>query len=96
MRSLAAYRLAALKRRLRSLFTHDNAPYHAGPSETKIVVHCNLDILLRPQIAFGGLDRRMAEQEFDLLQIAAILPAELCAGSAEVMSTEVLDADLLG
>jgi hypothetical protein len=37
----------------------------------------------------------VAEQEFDLLQISAVLPAELGAGAAEVVGTEVLDPDLL-
>jgi hypothetical protein len=36
----------------------------------------------------------MAEQELDLLQIPAILPAQLGAGAAEVVGTEVLDPDL--
>jgi hypothetical protein len=35
------------------------------------------------------------KQEFDLLQIAAILPAKFRASPAEVMSAEVLDPDLL-
>jgi hypothetical protein len=37
----------------------------------------------------------VAEQEFDLLQIAAVLAAELGAGAAEVVGAEVLDPDLL-
>jgi len=37
----------------------------------------------------------MPQQEFDLLQIPAILPAELGAGTAEVVGAEVLDPDLL-
>jgi hypothetical protein len=37
----------------------------------------------------------VAEQEFDLLQIPAILPAEFGAGAAQVMGAEVLDPDLL-
>jgi hypothetical protein len=36
------------------------------------------------------------QQELDLLQIPAILPAELGAGPSQVMSAEVLDPDLLG
>jgi len=31
----------------------------------------------------------------NLLQIAAILPAQLCTGTAEVMGIEVFDPDLL-
>ena len=36
----------------------------------------------------------MSEQELDLLEIAAGLPAEFGAGAAEVMGAEVRDADL--
>jgi hypothetical protein len=44
----------------------------------------------------GRLVHRVPEQELDLLEIAAVLPAELGAGAAEVVYAEVLDADLLG
>jgi hypothetical protein len=37
----------------------------------------------------------VAEQELDLLQIAAAFAAEFGTGSAQVVSTEVLDSDLL-
>jgi hypothetical protein len=37
----------------------------------------------------------VTEQKFDLLEIAAALAAELGTGSAQVVSTEVLDSDLL-
>jgi hypothetical protein len=37
----------------------------------------------------------VAEQEFNLLKITAVLPAELRASPAEVMGAEVLDPDLL-
>jgi hypothetical protein len=37
----------------------------------------------------------MAEQEFDLLQIPAILPAEFGAGASEIVGAEVFDSDLL-
>src|SRR5437016_5126867 len=64
-------------------------------SKSEIVVHGDLDLLLRPQIPLGGLDRGVPEQELDLLQIAAAFAAELGTGSAQVVSTEVLDSDLL-
>jgi hypothetical protein len=38
----------------------------------------------------------MAEEEFDLLQIPAILPAELGAGAAQVVCSEPLDTYLMG
>jgi transposase len=51
-------------------------------SKSEIVVHSDLDLLVRPQIPFGGLDRGVAEQELDLLQIAAAFAAELMGWSA--------------
>ncbi len=63
--------------------------------QSQVIVDRDLDILLGPQIAFGGLDRRVPQQEFDLLQIPAVLPAQLGAGATEVVGAEVLDPDLL-
>src|SRR6266702_741282 len=66
-------------------------PFHILPpgcaliSQPQIIVDCDLDVLLRPQIPLGGLDGGVAEQELDLLQIPAVLPAQLGAGTAEVM-----------
>jgi hypothetical protein len=37
----------------------------------------------------------VAEQELDLLQIPAVLPAQLGAGATQVVGAEVLDPDLL-
>ena len=37
----------------------------------------------------------MAEEKLDLLEIPAVLAAELGAGTAQVVGAEVLDADLL-
>jgi hypothetical protein len=51
--------------------------------------------MLGTEIAFGRLYRGVAEQEFDLLQIPAVLPAELGASTAEVVSAEVFNADLV-
>ena len=64
-------------------------------SQSQIVIHGNGDLLLGTEIAFSRLDRGVAEQEFDLLQIPAVLPAELGAGAAEVVGAEVFDSDLL-
>jgi hypothetical protein len=64
-------------------------------SKAQIVVHGNDDLLVGAQIALGGLNRRVTEQELDLLQIATALPAQLGAGTTQVMGTEVLDPDLL-
>jgi hypothetical protein len=63
--------------------------------ESKVVVHRDLDILLGAQIALRGLDGRVPQQELDLLQVAAVLPTQFRACTAEVVGAEVLDADLL-
>jgi hypothetical protein len=63
--------------------------------QPQIIIHRNGDLLIGAEITFGGLDRRVPQQEFDLLQIPAILPAELGAGAAQVVGAEVLDPDLL-
>jgi hypothetical protein len=63
--------------------------------QSEVVVYGDLNVLLRPQIPFGRLDGGMAEQEFDLLQIPAVLPAEFGAGAAQVVGAEALDPDLL-
>ena len=49
-------------------------------SKPQIIIHRHGDLLLRPEIALGRLDRRMPQKELDLLEIAAVLPAEFGAG----------------
>ena len=51
--------------------------------------------LHRAKITLGRLDRGVAKQELDLLDIPVILAAELGAGTPEVMRPEPLDPDLL-
>ena len=65
-------------------------------SKPQIVVHRDFDLLLRAQVAFGGLDGGVAEQELDLFDIAAILAAEFGAGAAQVVRPKALDPDLPG
>ena len=74
---------------------HTNRIAHPQSLQSQVVVHRDLDILLRPEIAFGRLDRGMAEEEFDLLEIPAAFPAEFGAGATEVVGAEVLEPDLL-
>jgi hypothetical protein len=52
----------------------------SSPLKSEVVVHGHSDLLVGAQIPFGGLDGGVAEQELDLLQIAAILPTQLCTG----------------
>ena len=64
-------------------------------SKSEVVVDCDRDLLLGPEITLRGLNRGVPEQKLDLLEIAAALAAELGTGSAQVMRAEVLDSDLL-
>lgn len=43
------------------------------------------EILFGTEIAFGGLNRGMAEQELDLFQVAAGFATEFGAGAAQVI-----------
>ena len=81
--------------RIDSLLTRRRDAFADGISKPQIVIHRDIDILFRAQIAFGGLDGGVTEQELDLLEIPAVLPAEFGAGAAEVVGAEVLDPDLL-
>jgi hypothetical protein len=72
-----------------------NRGAHPESLQSQVIVDRDLDILFGAQIAFGGLDRGVPQQELDLLQIAAILPAELGAGAAQIVGAEALDPDLL-
>ena len=63
-------------------------------SKAQVIVHRDLDVLLRSQIAFGRLDGGVPEQELDLLQIPAVLPKQFRASPAQVVGDEVLDPDL--
>ena len=60
------------------------------------IIHRDGDLLLGSQVALRRLDRRVPQQELDLLQIAAGLAAELRAGPPQIVGAEALDADLLG
>lgn len=68
---------------------------HRPTSKSQIIIHRNSDLLVGAQIFLRSLDRGMPQQELDLLQIAAVLAAELGAGTAQVVGAEVLDPDLL-
>jgi hypothetical protein len=48
----------------------------------------------RTKISFRRLDRGVAEEKFDLLQVAAILAAQLRTGPPQIMSSKVLNPDL--
>jgi hypothetical protein len=61
----------------------------------QIIIHRDSYLLIGAQIPLGGLDRRVPEQEFDLFEVAAALPTEFGASTAQVVGAEVLDPDLL-
>ena len=53
------------------------------------IVHGMSQCLLRPQVPLGGLDRGMAEEKLDLLQLPARLPAQFGAGSTEIVDVSI-------
>ena len=50
------------------------------------------DVLLRPEVSFGGLDGGVSEQELDLFEVAAEFAAELGTCPSQVMGAEAFDA----
>ena len=60
--------------------------------QSEVVVYGDLDILLGAQVPLRCLDGGVPKQKLDLLEIAAVLAAELGAGAAEVVGAEVLDS----
>ncbi len=67
-------------------------------SKPQIIVHRDLYVLLGAQIALGRLDRGVAEEEFDLLQIPPFFLHSLAQLGAPVSSSSsvliVASADL--
>ena len=61
-------------------------------SEVKKIVHRMSEILFAAEIAFRRLDRCMAQQELNLLQLAAARVAQLRTGSPQVMRCNMLQA----
>jgi len=59
-------------------------------SQSKQVVHGVPEILLAPEIVFGRLNRGVAEQKLDLLDLPTIGVAQLRAGPPQVVRSDVL------
>lgn len=51
------------------------------------------EILLGAEIAFGGLDGGVAEEQLNLLQFPARLAAQLGTGSAQIMGRQIRMSD---
>jgi hypothetical protein len=61
-------------------------------SKGKKIIYRMAEILLAAEILFGCLDRCMAQQELNLLQLAAARVAQLRTGSPQVMRRNMLQA----
>jgi hypothetical protein len=60
--------------------------------QSQVVIYGRDEILFGSQIPLGGLNRRMTQEEFYLLEIASALAAELGTGAAHVMRRQVFEA----
>lgn len=56
--------------------------------QSDAVIDSVTEPLLAPKVAFGGLDRHMAEEELDLFKFTSRLMAKPGAGSTEVMRSD--------
>ena len=61
----------------------------------QIIIDSNGDLPIGAQVALRCLNRRVPQEELDLLQIPAALAAQLGASPSQVVSPEALDPDLL-
>jgi hypothetical protein len=59
-------------------------------SEVEKIVHWMPEILFAAEIAFGGLDRCVPEQELNLLQLTAAVVTQFRAGPPQVVRGNVL------
>src|ERR1700693_2556289 len=93
----AFYPLARGYSNLRGFLHCDGFTLHYFPrlhvgSEVEQIVHRMPEILLAAQIPFRCLDRCMAEQELNLLQLAAARVAQLRTGPPQVVRCDMLHA----
>lgn len=65
-------------------------------SKSQRVVDRDRDLLLLHRIPFHGFDRGVPQEEFDLFQVAIVLPAELGARPAQVVGSKAVDSNLFG
>jgi hypothetical protein len=59
-------------------------------SKSQIVVYSHAQLLLGAQIAFRGLNRGVAQQEFDLFEIPVVLAAQFGTGAPQIVRAEAL------
>ena len=75
-----------------------DAPRRPAPLrfDADLIVHHSANPLFAAEIAFGRLDRHVAEKELDLLQLSAGSMAQLRARAPQVMGRDAPEAEFGG
>ncbi len=79
-------------------FDHGRCGDGAGDNsyiEPEQVVYGVTEVLLAAEVALCGLNRSVAKQELNLLDLTAVRMAQLRAGPAQIVRSDVLQSSLL-
>jgi hypothetical protein len=60
--------------------------------DANLVVHCELEPLFAAKVSFRGLDRHVAEQELDLIELAACQLAKARTCTPQIKRRQLFDA----
>jgi hypothetical protein len=89
LRACAFYSIALVRSR-HGFITLHLVPY--ADSEIEKIVHRMAEILFAAEIVFRGLDRYVAKQELNLLQLTTPIMAELRTSSPQIMRCDMLQS----